>query len=64
MVNFLDKGNGDAVVTSTRFFFQLGRDHVSQLFSERNIIYITYAVGYILQREVFRFKYDRAAGVF
>jgi hypothetical protein len=63
MVNFLDKGNGDAVVTSTRFFFQLGRDHVSQLFSERNI-YITYAVGYILQRDVFRFKYDRAAGVF
>jgi hypothetical protein len=28
------------------------------------VIYITYAVGYILQREVFRLKHDRAAGVF
>jgi hypothetical protein len=26
-------------------------------------MYITYAVGYILQREVFRLKHDRAAGV-
>jgi hypothetical protein len=26
------------------------------------VIYITNAVGYILQREVFRLKYDRAAG--
>jgi hypothetical protein len=24
----------------------------------------TYAVGYILQREVFKLKHDRAAGVF
>jgi hypothetical protein len=28
------------------------------------VIYITYAVGYILQRAVFRLKHDRAAGVF
>jgi hypothetical protein len=27
-------------------------------------IYITNAVGYILQREVFRLKHDRAAGLF
>jgi hypothetical protein len=28
------------------------------------VIYITFVVGYILQREVFRLKHDRAAGVF
>jgi hypothetical protein len=28
------------------------------------VIYITNAVGYILQREVFRLKHDREAGVF
>jgi hypothetical protein len=28
------------------------------------VIYITCAVGYILQQEVFRLKHDRAAGVF
>jgi hypothetical protein len=28
------------------------------------VIYITFAVGYISQREVFRLTHDRAAGVF
>jgi hypothetical protein len=28
------------------------------------VIYITNAVGYILQRKVFRWKHDRAVGVF
>jgi hypothetical protein len=28
------------------------------------VIYVTNAVGYILQREVFRLTHDRAAGVF
>jgi hypothetical protein len=30
----------------------------------KTVIYITNAVGYILQREVFRLKHDRAVGVF
>jgi hypothetical protein len=28
------------------------------------VIYLTYAVGYILQREIFTLHHDRAAGVF
>jgi hypothetical protein len=31
---------------------------------ETIVIYITNAVGYILQHEVFKLKHDRAAGLF
>jgi hypothetical protein len=30
----------------------------------QTVIYITYAVGYILQREIFNLKHDRETGVF
>jgi hypothetical protein len=39
------------------------RKKVSTIYVDA-VIYIRNAVGYILQREVFRLKHDRAAGVF
>jgi hypothetical protein len=46
------------------FLVELGNNLKDVTMHRRIVIYITNAVGYILQREVFRLKHDRAARVF
>jgi hypothetical protein len=57
----LNFGEGSAVLTCHSYFEIIIHEFLNK---KKIVIYITNAVDYILQREVFTLKHDRAARVF